>query len=61
MESGVNRHEAAAGKTKKQYDITVPIPESLRDIGNTEILSTVIKKLKAADSFAYYFLCVLFC
>jgi hypothetical protein len=48
-------------KQKKQYHITVPIPESLQDIGNTEILSTVIKKLKAADSFADYFLCVLFC
>jgi hypothetical protein len=46
MESGVNRHEAAAGKTKK-HDITVPIPEIIRDIGNTKILSTVIKKLRA--------------
>jgi hypothetical protein len=32
---------------QKNNIIIVPIPESLRDIGNTEILSTVIKKLRA--------------
>jgi hypothetical protein len=42
METGVNRYEAAAGKTKKPYETTVPMA-----IGNTEILSTIIKKLRA--------------
>jgi len=44
MESGIHRPESAAGKTGKQYETTVPIPESLRDIGNTEIFSVVSKK-----------------
>jgi hypothetical protein len=45
MATGIHRPESAAGKTGKQYETTVPISESLRDIENTEILSAVSKNI----------------